>query len=104
MYLYENYYVNENSRIRKSDGIKPEVHDKSLILKRATAKSFRDANPILKDGQPALETDTGRLKVGDGKTKYNDLKSINGSSGSGSSGGGYEIELPMTPEECWGTF
>lgn len=109
MSLYENYYVNENSRIRKSDGIKPETHDKSIILKRATSMAFKTANPILKDGQPALETDTKILKVGDGKTKYNDLKAINESSGdsggSGSGGsGGSDIDLPSSPDECWGSF
>ena len=87
MSLYENYYVNDSSRMVKSNGIKPEIHGKPIIIKRATSEAFRTVNPVLEDGQPALETDTNILKVGDGKTKYNDLKPISGSGSSGGSGG-----------------
>ena len=41
-----------------------------LQFKRGTAKAFRLANPLLLSGQPAFETDTRRLKIGDGKTRY----------------------------------
>ena len=49
---------------------------KPLQLKRGTAKAFRLANPILLEGQPAFETDTFKLKIGNGKTRYNCLPYI----------------------------
>ena len=49
---------------------------KPLQLKRGTARAFRRYNPILLEGQPAFETDTQRLKIGDGYTKYNSLPYI----------------------------
>lgn len=47
-----------------------------LQFKRGTAKAFRLANPLLISGQPAFETDTKRLKIGDGKTRYLELPYI----------------------------
>lgn len=49
---------------------------KPLQLKRGTAKAFRIQNIILLDGQPAVELDTHRLKIGDGVTRYNRLPYI----------------------------
>ena len=47
-----------------------------LQLKRGTARAFRVANPVLLEGQPAVELDTFRLKIGDGRTRYNLLPYI----------------------------
>lgn len=47
-----------------------------LQLKRGTARAFAKYNPFLLEGQPAFEIDTNRLKIGDGKRLYNDLKYI----------------------------
>ena len=49
---------------------------KPLQFKRARSNAFRNANIILLEGQPAVEVDTFKLKIGDGKTKYNDLPYI----------------------------
>lgn len=49
---------------------------KPLQFKRATARAFRNANIILLEGQPAVEIDTFKLKIGDGKTRYNSLPYI----------------------------
>lgn len=38
----------------------------SLQIRRDTAAAWTAANTVLKDGEPALETDTGKVKVGDG--------------------------------------
>lgn len=46
---------------------------KPLQFKRGTARAFRNANLILLEGQPAVETDTLRLKIGNGVTRYNKL-------------------------------
>ena len=50
--------------------------NRPLQLKRGTAKAFWRANPVLLEGQPAFETDTNRLKIGNGKTRYNLLPYI----------------------------
>lgn len=44
-----------------------------IQLRRDTAANWTAQNPILAQGEPALETDTGRLKFGDGTTNYNSL-------------------------------
>ena len=42
-------------------------------LKRDTAANWTSENPVLKDGQPGLETDTLKTKFGDGVTAWNSL-------------------------------
>jgi len=44
-----------------------------IQLRRDTAANWTSNNPTLAQGEPALETDTGRLKFGDGVTAYNSL-------------------------------
>jgi len=44
-----------------------------LQLRRDTAANFTAANPILAQGEPALEIDTKKEKIGDGVTAWNDL-------------------------------
>src|SRR5690606_14801952 len=41
--------------------------------KRGTAASWTSANPTLLAGEWGIETDTGRTKLGDGATAWNDL-------------------------------
>lgn len=47
-----------------------------LQFKRGTARAFRINNPILLKGEPAFETDTMLLKVGNGKSRYKELPYI----------------------------
>ena len=42
-------------------------------IRRDTASNFTTANPTLKAGEPAYETDTQKLKVGDGSTQWTSL-------------------------------
>lgn len=42
-------------------------------LKRGLAASWAGTNPVLEQGEPGAETDTGQLKVGDGVNHWNDL-------------------------------
>lgn len=47
---------------------------KSIIqLRRDTAPNLASKNPILRAGEPCLETDTGLIKIGDGITPWRDL-------------------------------
>jgi len=45
----------------------------SIQLRRDTSANWGTANPVLLKGEPGFETDTGRLKVGDGSTAWNVL-------------------------------
>lgn len=47
-------------------------------LKRGTAARWAEVNPILEQGEPGFVYDENRLKVGDGKTAWNDLPYIDG--------------------------
>lgn len=42
-------------------------------LKRGTADQWTNLQPILKIGEPGFETDTGKLKIGDGSTAWPNL-------------------------------
>lgn len=54
-----------------------------IKLRRDTAANFTSKNPVLGVGEPAYETDTKKLKIGDGTTAYNSLEYF--SSGGGGS-------------------
>ena len=49
-------------------------------VKRGTSDVWAQLNPILRQGEPGIELDTGIFKVGDGVTEWLDLKAINSSS------------------------
>ena len=57
----------------------------TIQLKRGKSTTWKTKNLLLLSGEPGFETDTHRLKIGDGKTKWNDLPYI---------GNGETIELP----------
>lgn len=42
-------------------------------FKRGTANEWKTLNPILLEGEPGFELNTGKLKIGDGHTAWNDL-------------------------------
>lgn len=45
----------------------------TLRFRRNTSAGWAGSNPTLGSGEPGYEKDTGRLKVGDGLTRWNDL-------------------------------
>ena len=51
-------------------------------LKRGKSADWQKVNPVLRVGEPGFETDTGRLKIGDGSTEWNLLNYV-GECGSG---------------------
>lgn len=60
-----------------------ELHNMTQIkLRRDTSANFTSKNPILGIGEPAYETDTKKLKIGDGTTAYNSLDYFSGGGGS----------------------
>lgn len=44
-----------------------------IVLRNDTAENWSTANPTLLKGEVGIETDTNKMKVGDGVTPYNDL-------------------------------
>lgn len=50
----------------------------TIKLRRGTAAEWATANPVLAEGEPGFETDTGKQKIGDGTTAWNDLPYIGG--------------------------
>ena len=49
-----------------------------IKLRRDTAANWTTTNPILAAGEPGLETDTGKIKYGDGVTRWNVLEHSGG--------------------------
>ena len=50
-------------------------------FKRGTAQRWIEVNPILKQGEPGFEYDTGRLKIGDGVTSWTSLPYVSDAGG-----------------------
>lgn len=57
-----------------------------IQLRRGKAAFWESENPILFPGEPGLETDTRKVKYGDGVTHWRELPY--------SSGGALDLELP----------
>ena len=66
-----------------------------IKFKRGQSTTWHEKNLLLKDGEPGFELDTRKLKIGDGKTLWNDLPYIGGASGT--------IDLPDNVMEFLGT-
>ena len=60
-----------------------------IKLRRDTSAAFASSNPILGIGEPAYETDTKKLKIGDGTTAYTQLEYF-------SAGGGGSTNISAT--------
>ena len=54
-----------------------------IKFRRDTAATWTEANPVLAQGEPGFEHNTGRLKIGDGVTAWNSLAYSGGGSGGG---------------------
>ena len=70
----------------------------TIQIKRATASRWADLDPVLAAGEPGVETDTAKIKIGDGTTAWNSLAY--------SSGGGTELTFldGGTPTSIYGGF
>lgn len=60
-----------------------------IKLRRDTSANFASVNPVLGIGEPAYETDTKKLKIGDGATAYTQLEYF-------SAGGGGSSDITAT--------
>ncbi len=57
-----------------------------IQIRNDTAQAWAAANPFLSDGEPGAESNTGRLKIGNGVDRWLDLPYVGGD-GSGGGGG-----------------
>lgn len=55
-------------------------------LRRGTAAQWLSANPVLRAGEPGVETDTGKLKLGNGVTSWTGLGYLSGEGAPGPQG------------------
>ena len=46
----------------------------TFLLRRGRAEAWQKNNPVLAYGEPGFDLDNYGLKIGDGKTAWNDLK------------------------------
>ena len=49
-----------------------------IKIRRDTSSNWQSTNPVLEEGELGYELDTGRLKIGDGKTDWNNLPYVVG--------------------------
>ena len=52
----------------------PETRTYTILMKRATAARWVQMNPVLKEGEPALEEGTGKMKIGNGVSPWTTLE------------------------------
>ena len=71
-------------------------------LRRGLHDKWIEENPILSEGEPAFETDTFRLKIGDGKTAYQALPYIGEDWSEGKDGTGIESIAYKGEDEAGG--
>lgn len=50
----------------------------TIQLKRGTSIRLSEVNPVLAAGEPCVERDTGKMKIGDGITPWNKLRYVGG--------------------------
>lgn len=65
----------------------------TIKFKRGQSSSWTSLNLTLAPGEPGFELDTGRLKIGDGATPWNDLPYL-GEDGSGVVSLSYSEDFP----------
>lgn len=54
-----------------------QVVKTTFRLRRGYAAKWKEVNPILESGEPGWAIDTFILKIGDGSTRWNDLRAVN---------------------------
>lgn len=72
-----------------------------LRLRRGVSIDWRNANPVLEAGEPGFEINTGRFKIGDGRTHWLDLEYFAPAAASGGVGGSSYLHIQATPAATW---
>lgn len=58
--------------------IEQKIYKTTFKLRRGQSADWTSVNPLLADGEPGFELDTGKLKIGNGLDKWNDLAYVAG--------------------------
>ena len=66
-----------------------QIIETTFLLKRGSAKRWAEVNPVLKQGEPGFVYDSNQLKIGDGKTPWNELPFIEGATV-------LKVQIPIT--------
>ena len=66
-----------------------------IQIRRDTAANWTSANPTLSQGEQGYETDTGKLKIGDGSTAWTSLGYSFESSAGGATGTDYDDDVKV---------
>lgn len=53
------------------------IHSLTIKFRRDLAYRWQEVNPVLAQGEPGYETDSGRFKIGDGTKRWYDLEYFN---------------------------
>lgn len=53
-----------------------------IKIRRGTSSQWLQSNPVLEEGEPGFETDTKKMKIGDGQTSWNELQYLKVDGGS----------------------
>ena len=75
-----------------------EVQQYVYQFKRGTAERWMEVNPVLRQGEPGFEYDTGKLKIGDGFTPWAALEYITSTSSSGVYNAPTKYDFPKNGE------
>ncbi len=68
-----------------------------IKLRRDTAANWLANNPVLEEGEPGVERDTGIFKVGNGTDAWVDLVGISAGGGGGGGGGQPTTQGTVSP-------
>lgn len=80
------------------------VFEAKFRFRRGTAAQWIEVNPILEPGEPGLEMDTRKLKIGDGTTPWVTLEYCLGSDSPGDPGDPQALQDHIddpTPHEAY---
>jgi hypothetical protein len=75
-----------------------------ILLRRDTSTNWTSNDPVLASGEPGFETDTGKMKVGNGTTTWQSLGYFQGATGpAGATGSSITNGAVTGPNDFYGT-
>lgn len=74
--VYDLVYKLAAATTQGIDGGGALIATTTIQIRHATAAQWASADPVLRAGEMAFETDTNTLKIGDGVLKYSALSAI----------------------------
>jgi len=75
----------------------------TIKLRRGTATNWSTNNPTLAAGEVGIETDTGKLKIGNGSTAWNSLAYGGIQGATGPAGAGFDPAKGYTFMQIFGS-